>query len=445
MQILNRWEKQGQPLDLVLAEELAQPFAEPRDYQFCRALVYGVVRWRGYLDAILSKYASHPLAKMKPLTLQALRCGLFQLLGMDRVPASAAINETVELLKEVGQPRWLTGFVNGILRRCNRERASLPPPGALTEHYPDWPRFELLSHPDWLFGRWVKRYGAGRAEAICRANNAEAGLTLRIVGGNMETLSYRLREAGIAAEIGKFAPNALRLPDYRGLVSALPGYDEGYFQVQDEAAQLVALLMGALGSGRYLDACAGLGGKTTHLGEMLEEGGQLVAVEPEPRRLTLLADNLQRLHLSGRVEIFAGALAQMTARAGEKFHGILIDAPCSGLGVIRRHPDIRWNRQDTDLLRYQVRQLTLLEEAAALLAPGGHLVYVTCSTEPEENEQVVERFLTEHQGFTVVDGREFMPPTAGELVDPNGFFHSLPDQGLDGFFAARLQHRVAAR
>jgi len=440
VQILSRWEREGLPLDLVMVEELSRPFADPRDYQFCRALVYGVVRWLGYLDAILARYASHPLVKMKPLTRQALRCGLFQLLGMDRVPASAAINETVNLLKEAGQPRWLTGFVNGILRRCNRELAMLPKPGGASADFPDWPKYGLLSHPEWLYARWVRRYGPDLAEAICRADNVEADLILRVAGGRKrEDLPVRLREAGIAAVAGKYAPGALRLSDYRGAVGTLPGYREGLFQVQDEAAQLISPIMGPLGRGRYLDACAGLGGKTTQLAESLPAGGELIAVEPEPRRLALLGENLQRLGLNAQVETFAGTLAQLAGRGGEQFRGILVDAPCSGLGVIRRHPDIRWNRQEGDLSRYQAGQLSLLREAAAMLAPGGIMVYATCSLEPEENEQVIERFLDGQTELRVDDCREFLPPGARMFVGTDGFFRTRPDQGLDGFFSARLK------
>jgi len=438
--ILNLWESRGTPLDLVVAEELRQPLADHRENQFCRALVYGVARWRGYLDELLTRYAKHPLAKMKPLLRQALRCGLYQLVAMDRVPPSAAINETVQLLKEAGEPRWLTGFANGVLRRLSRELDNLPSPGASVEFFPDWPRPALLSHPDWLYHRWCRRYGMETAEVLCRANNQEPRLTLRVTArSSREALLGRLRAAGFAAVYGPFAPASLLLENFRGPVTALPGFAEGFFQVQDEAAQLVSLLMGKLSNGRYLDACAGLGGKTTHLAELLPEGGHLVAVEPEERRLDLLADNLQRLGLTGRVETLPGTLAQLVDKGGEKFLGILVDAPCSGLGVIRRHPDIRWNRGVEDLTRFQALQLAILGQAIDLLAPDGVLVYATCSTEPEENEQVVERFQKGHPDLTIEDCSRFLPDSARELVDPAGFFRSRPDQGLDGFFAARLR------
>lgn len=438
--ILRRWENEGVPLDLVMAEAMRQPFAEPRDLQFCRALVCGVVCWRGYLDALLAKLSSHPVKQMKPLTRQALLCGIYQLLFMDRVPASAAINETVKLLREAGQPRWLTGFVNGILRRVSRELSTLVRPGDLAGVDGGWTHHDLFSHPQWLYERWVGRYGERGALDICRANNAEAALTLRVTArlGRNDLLA-KLDAAGIVAEAGRFAPMAVALPGYRGAIPSLPGYEEGWFQVQDEAAQLVVPLLGVVGEGRWLDACAGLGGKTTQLAELAGSGASVVAVEPEARRFELLGANLTRLKMRSVVEILAGTIADLAAGSSRQFRGILVDAPCSGVGVIRRHPDIRWNRREVELARYQTGQLALLDQAAALLAPGGVLVYATCSTEPEENELVVERFLAEHQDFLVEGCREYLPVAAQEFVGSDGFLRTRPDQGVDGFFAARLK------
>lgn len=438
--VLEQWERKGVPVDLLVEEELRQPFADRRDSQLCRALIYGVIRWLGYLDWVLVKYSKHPLEQMKPLTRQALRTALYQLVFMDRVPVSAAINETVKILKKNRQPSWLTGFANGLLRRVSRELDTLPKPGqageaGIASHC-------LFSHPHWLYERWAKRYTTGRTEAICRANNQEAELCLRVLVSRDDYID-KLAAAGIAAVRGGYAPYAVVLPGYRGRVLELPGYAEGLFMVQDEAAQLAAGLLGtSLAAGSYLDACAGLGGKTVYLAAMLVPGAALLAVEPDRRRAGLLAENLRRLGLDRAVETFEGRLEALPEREGQGFDGILIDAPCSGLGVIRRHPDIRWNRQSADLQRYRDMQLDLLKEAARRLAAGGVLVYITCSSEPEENEQVVETFLAAHPGFTSEDCRGYLPAAAGELVDAQGFFRTMPDQGLDGFFGARLRENT---
>ncbi|MDF1578466.1 MAG: 16S rRNA (cytosine(967)-C(5))-methyltransferase RsmB [Desulfurivibrionaceae bacterium] len=435
--ILEEWQGQATSLDLLVEKALRRPFTDHRDNQLCRALAYGVVRRLGYLDALLARYSNHPLRKMKPLTRQALRIGLYQLLFMDRVPASAAINETVKLLKERGQPRWLTGFVNGLLRRLDRERAALPRQDQTGGR--DFAPYELLSHPRWLYDRWLGRYGADRTASLCQANNREAGLCLRTAGISRDEFIDRLAAAGIRGEKGVFSPQAVLLPDFRSAVPDLPGYGEGFFQVQDEAAQLAAGILGpSLAGGRYLDGCAGLGGKTCLLAERLAKDASLLAVEPDRRRYELLGANLARMDLAGKVATLRGALEDLGPENDQGFRGILVDAPCSGLGVIRRHPDIRWNRQPADLARYRSQQLALLNQAARLLAPAGIVVYLTCSTEPEENEQVVEEFLAGRPDFRVEDCRAYLPEPAAELVDGQGFFHTLPDQGLDGFFGARL-------
>ncbi len=433
--VLEQWEEQTVSIDLLLERELRRPFNDPRDGQLCRALVYGTVRWLGYLDWVLARYSKHPLKKMKPMTRQTLRTGCYQLLFMDRIPASAAINEAVGILKANGQPRWLTGFVNGVLRRINREQDSLPVPCRSGQQGIE--EYDLFSHPRWLYERWCRRLGLERTTQICLANNRQAALSLRVIGVAREDYLEKLAQAGIAAKKSLYATQAVVLEEYKGLVSELPGYDTGAFQVQDEAAQLATGLMGdLLPAGRYLDGCAGLGGKTTHLAEMLPPDATLLAVEPEQHRYELLGENLRRLGLDGRVETVCGRLEDIDAK--DKFDGILIDAPCSGLGVIRRHPDIRWNRKEGGLARYQTGQLALLDRAAGLLEKGGVLVYITCSTEPEENELVVEKFLVGHPGFSVDDCRSYLPEQASSLVDEQGFFRTMSDQGLDGFFGARL-------
>lgn len=424
--------QKGQPVDQVFDRQQAgQSSGDPRDAQLAMAMVYGVLRWQGYLDQVIAGFSSHSLAKMKPLTLAALRVGAYQLLFMDRVPPSAAINETVQALKAAGQPKWLTGFVNGVLRAVVRGKEQVLPTTSREALF--------LSHPAWLIARWRQRYGDEVTEAICHANNEQPSLVLRINTRRTTQQTYlqTLAEEGIEAEANIYAPDAVRLVGYRGGVTDLPGYDEGLFQVQDEAAQLATLLLGNLGAGCYLDGCAGLGGKTSHLAQLLPPGSEVVAVEPHSGRRKLLRENLKRLGLAAT--IFAGELQNFAQGQPPPFLGILIDAPCSGLGVVGRQPDIRWQRHDSDLPRYAARQQALLAQASSVLEPGGILVYATCSTEPEENEEVVSDFLANHPDFALADARPLLPVQAQTLVDAQGCLRTLPHQGLDGFFAARLE------
>lgn len=443
LEILASWQEKPSSIDLLMERVLnRQPTIDPRDSQLTMALVYGVLRWQGYLDWLLAAHASHPLAKMKPATLQALRIGLFQLLFLDRVPPSAAINETIEALRQKKQPKWLLGFVNGVLRALARQLENLPRPGSAGAA--ELPFAARCSHPPWLLARWCQRYGEEATLELCRLNNTPAPLCLR---ANREwttpaELLATLRQAGLPAEAGRLAPEAIRIPEYHGRISALPGFQTGLFQVQDEIAQLIGHLLGPFKSGRYLDGCAGLGGKTSHLAQLLPAGSELLAVEPEPRRATLLQANLARLGLGKKVTVFKGTLAALASQEPEPFHAILIDAPCSGLGVVRRHPDIRWNRQPEDLRRFPTLQLALLAEAAQLLTPRGYLVYATCSMEPEENEEVINAFLASHADFIPIDCRHFLPAAAAELVGADGFCRSRPQGDIsDGFFAARLQRK----
>lgn len=429
------WEKSTEPLDQLLDNTVSGAgLDDPRDKQLVMALVYGVVRWQGYLDASIQKFSSHPVTKMKPLTLVALRIGLYQLVFLDRVPESAAINETVQALKLSRQPKWITGFVNGVLRAMVRQRGDLGVPDESAA---------VLSHPPWLVARWELLFGKERTRQICWINNTPPPLIVRVNSRRIPVDDWMvlLRENGIECVRGLFAPEAVRINNFQGTVTALPGYEQGMFAVQDEAAQLVTPLLAPFVSVGYLDGCAGLGGKTLHLAQLVPEGAKVVAVDPSLKRQGLLKDNLQRLG-GPEIEIHGVILQEFAKQRQGGFAGVLVDAPCSGLGVIRRQPDIRWKRSMEALQGYQARQLELLRAAAVLVERGGVLVYATCSIDPMENDEVIERFLVAHPEFSLTSALEYLPEAAKGFCDGNGFFKTTPEQGMDGFFAARLQKTV---
>ena len=402
-------------------------------------LVYGVLRQRHYLQTLIRRLCRHPLAKLEPFVLHSLEIGLYQLFVLDRIPESAAVNETVKAVKAAGLPQRLQGFVNGVLRESIRQRGHLP--DNLTD--PETGR-SYLNHPPWLTERWSRHFGEAEMRRICAANTAEPSLVIKINTAKTTREHYRLllERAGIGCREGRFARQALILPEYRGAITQLPGYGDGLFLVQDEATQLAPLLLGPfLQDGRYLDACAGVGGKTASLVEMEGQLGlRIVALEPDESRHTRMADNLQRLHPHSSCTIRRCTLQDYAVTGERTFHGVLVDAPCSGTGVTGRHPDIRWNRREEDLPRYQTTQLDILSAAAPLVAGHGVLVYATCSLEPEENQDVVEQFLAAHPDFARTDPAPLLPPAASRLVD-DGYFRSLPDGAIDGFFAARLIRR----
>ena len=439
IEVLLQWEKEGGPVDS-LVKTFSSGLTDPRDHYLLKTLVYGVLQNSTLLDFILQQFARQPLNRLKKSVLLCLRLGLYQLLFLDRIPPPIAINETVALLNRRTLPKQLTGLVNAILRNVLRKQEK-----------GNWQPFDIddpvvrWSHPAWLVDRWRDRYGNQLATRVCQGNNEQPPLVLRVNGRKIDRTQYLdlLHRSDIAARTGCFSPDAVYLLDHRGSPEKLPGYGEGFFQVQDEGAQLISYLLEPLTDGFYLDCCAGLGGKTGHLAQLLPAGGRLVAIEPHPERQELFSENMERLEISG-IELFRGSLQEYRSgdKCGRLFNGILLDAPCSGLGVIRRHPEIRWNRKPEDLAIYQRQQLELLNLATGLLGPGGVLVYATCSTEPEENEEVVQRYLASQPEMLLENGGQRLPAAARCLVNDKGYFQTVPGQTeLDGFFGAVLRRK----
>lgn len=401
-----------------------------RDRGLCRELVYGVLRHRQNLDRALALLSSTPLKKIDPFLRTVLAVGLYQIFFLDRIPESAAVNEAVNSCRAKRKPpvpKRLQGFVNGVLRSAVRRREELQ-----EKMLTDGSGQLILNHPQWLTDRWRKRLGEEKTIEICTVDNALPLLTLRINSSKIDRDSYaaQLTAQGIAVRPGQFSPDALLLPN-GAVVEELPGYDEGLFQVQDQAAQLASRLLAPFTATTCLDACAGLGGKTGHILQLFPQSA-VHAVEPEPFR----AEKLQAL-ASPRLTRYTVDLLTLDPHSLPPCERILVDAPCSGLGVLGRQPDIRWNRRPEDVTVWQEQQLALLSRAALFAADNAVLVYATCSTEPEEDEDVVKRFLAGHPEFHLTSAASILPQSARELTRGD-FFAPLPQEEIDGFFAARL-------
>jgi 16S rRNA (cytosine967-C5)-methyltransferase len=412
-----------------------------KDRGLAMQLVYGVLRKRQSLDRILEILSTTPLVKLEPFIHQALAVALYQIFFLERIPDSAAVNEAVKSCKVKKIPKRLHGFVNGVLRQAIRQRGSLEKAAQTSKS-----GRKILNHPEWLSGRWQDNFGAAETEKLCAINNLEPPLTLRInrAKTSMELFCKRLDDQNVFHQPGRYAAHALVLPRYQGSIVDIAGFDEGLFQVQDEAAQLATTLLAPFTTaGIYLDACAGLGGKTSHLLEFAQHYSfRLHAAEPEQFRTAKLEENISRLFNelpAERLTLHKKSLLQLLPQDLDNlFDGVLVDAPCSGTGVIRRQPDIRWNRSEGDIISYQQQQLTLLSHGARLLRPGGILVYASCSIEPEENGELIELFLQQHSHFSLTDCAPLLPPGCKNLVAEN-FFRPLPSLHIDGFFAARMQ------
>lgn len=433
---LHQLDKSNTPLPVLLQQHCNTHQLSGADRGLAMNLIYGVLRHRQYLEVILARLCRQPLKKMHPLLRHGLTVGLYQLIFLSRIPESAAVNETIKGIRGAKAPQRLFGFANGVLRQFLRLRDELPGPDDLDEH-----NRPFLNHPEWMTTRWAKAFGKEEMYAICRCNNKKQSLTLRLNSDEISIDEFlrRCLSNKIEARPGKFAPASIIVPGYQGNISSLPGYDDNLFQVQGEAAQLATLLLQPfVHNGRYLDACAGLGGKTSHLLQLItSSNGSLTAVEPQVHRHEMLQQTLAGPSQSEQLRIFRGTLQDYSRSEPQLFDGILLDAPCSGTGVTGRQPDIRWRRTMDDIRRYAIIQLELLRSAAGLLKPGGVLVYATCSLEPEENDHIVSTFIDESDFFSMDDVTFYLPASAESLVHGK-YFHPRPSNGIDGFFAARL-------
>lgn len=406
----------------------------PRDRRFSSRLVFEVVRHRRLIDHLLDGFLRRPggvSAEMRNI----LRIGVCQLFFMDGVPDRAAVHSTVELARgRYGS--GMASLANAVLRKIQASRgieALSPEPedaGGLAVRH---------SFPDFMVRRWLARFGPGEAGELLEAMNLHPPLTMRVNSraADRDSLAERLAGEGVNAWATHYAASGLVLGPDRPL-EEIEAFRRGLFSIQDEAFQLIGELLPVSPGQIMLDAFAGLGGKSTHLAQRVDDHSRIVAADLSRGKLFRLKEEADRLGLKSIRTIQANALNPPFRE--KSFDAILLDVPCTGTGVIRRRPDIKWNRREEDLSRLQADQIRFLEEAAAMVKPGGSILYATCSLEPEENQQVVMHFLEKNDIFHPVDlagGR--VPP---DLVTPEGFFQSLPHRhGMDGAFAALLCSR----
>ncbi len=440
LRVLERVERARAYADLTLRAALARSALSSRDRALTTELVYGTLRWRGRLDFLLSHVLTRGIEKLEPLVLSCLRLGAYQLLFSERIPASAAIDEAVRCARAAGAER-ATGLVNAVLRRLQQEQPRI----ALPELHVD-PLGHLvhaLSLPTWIAERWLTRYGPDFTAALVTAQNYVPPTSVRvnIRQTTPEALLAELRERFPEAQHCRFAPDSLFLGRGSGDPARDPAFLEGRYTIQDEAAQLVVALLDPQPGEHVLDTCAAPGGKATAISERIGESGEVVAVDRHTRRLDLLRRDTRRLQLSNIHTHISDATQALPPanRSGMLFDRALVDAPCSGLGTLRRNPDARWRVDPDDAERLAQLQYALLARAGEALRPGGTLVYSTCTLLREENEDVVERFLNKQSQFHLV-AKDALPATVQNFIEADGFFRSYPHlHDCDGFFAARLE------
>ncbi|MEB0107168.1 16S rRNA (cytosine(967)-C(5))-methyltransferase RsmB [Pseudomonas sp. MH9.3] len=403
---------------------------EDRDRGFTQDLAFGTARWQPRLSALAARLLQKPFKAADADVEALLLVGLYQLL-YTRVPAHAAIGETVGCADKLKKP-WAKALLNAVLRRAQRESETLL---AELEHDP----VVRTAHPRWL-QKSLKAFWPEHWEAICAANNAHPPMILRVNRRHHRRDAYLqlLTDAGIAAAACVYSIDGIVL-EAAADVRSLPGFADGWISVQDEAAQLAANLLDLAPGQRVLDACCAPGGKTCHILEVEKDLAGVVAVDLEAKRLVRVRENLARLGLSAEL-IAADGRDTATWWDGKPFQRILLDAPCSATGVIRRHPDIKLTRQADDIAALAVLQGQLLDALWPTLEVGGILLYATCSTLPTENTEVIQAFLARTSGARELD----LATTAG-IKQPHGRQLLAQEGGHDGFYYAKLIKIAAAR
>lgn len=433
---------EGSYSDLALDAELEkQTGLDPRDRALATELVYGVLRQQGRVDYALGKFCRQPLAKLEGRVRCLLRLGAYQILCLDRIPPSAAVNTTVELARKQNLER-ATGFINGVLRGLLRGQGSLIWPDPLRDP------LGYLTHgcslPAWLAGRWQKEFGREQAIELAEALLKPAPLTLRVntLCADPEELLARIQMVDPDARRCQYAAEGIRLSRSAALAELAPQT----FQVQDQASMLIPHLLAPRPGEQILDACAAPGGKTTQLAALTGNQARIMALDLHPHRLKLLQAGVERLHCQGVSARVWDLTRPPDFIPPASCDRVLLDAPCSGLGVLRRNPEARWLRQASDIPTLAQLQLRLLSNVAPLVRPGGSLVYSLCTMTPEETTEVVAAFLDRHPEFQGEDLHARLPDAWHALLDQQGCLRTLPQRhdDMDAFFAVVLQKRGPA-
>ncbi len=440
LKILNLLDRDNHTLDHEIERAFDQNrFFSRRDRAFIHALVYGVLRWRARIDWIVDHFSKTRFDKIDPRVLNILRLGLIQILFLDKIPTSAAVDTSVQLTKSFASP-WVAGFVNAVLRKSatEYERIDFPDP----RKQPVLALAVKKSFPEWIIHRWLNRFGSEETIALCDVINKIPPITIRTntLTATRAQLIQSLQHQAQGILPTSYAPEGITFAAPSVPIQELDAFAKGWFQVQDEASQMVTSLLGPQPGETILDACAGLGGKTGHMAQLMQNRGSVVAMDRDGAKLIKLSQEMQRLGITivqTRIHDLNHALSPDLI---DFFDRILLDAPCSGLGVLRRNPDIKWKRKEANLDVYQKRQVTFLDTLANFVKPGGVIMFAVCSMEPEETDHVVTQFLKRHSNFSVDRCTSDFPPQANPVIDEMGYLRTYPHiNNTDGFFATTLK------
>lgn len=430
IKILNRVERTDAYLDKMLESIMKVTDVSEVDKGLMFEIVHGVIRFKNRLDWVISGFYHGNYYKSEINMKNALRVAVYQILLLDKVPEYAAVNESVEFIKRLNGDK-AANLVNAVLRSIIRSKAEI--------RYPDVSQDSLAylsvyySHPNWMVKRWLTRFGFEDTEKLLISNNQIPDVTIRINRSKIEPVRFLslLENAGIKYQGSEYIDYFVRIKDYFEL-SKLDYFREGYYSVQDESASLPTILLQPQPGERVIDLCAAPGGKSTHIGELMRGEGKIIAVDKFDYKLKLIKESCTRLGISN-IDCIASDASMLKIEPADK---ILADVPCSGLGVLRKKPDIKWKREIEDITQLVKFQNAILENAASLLKPGGVVVYSTCTTEPEENFNLIQEFLKKHTDFYIDNASKYVNQA---LVNSNGCVETFTyKHHMDGSFAVRL-------
>ncbi len=400
-----------------------------------RGIVYGVLENQIYIDYILGKASKIKLKKIHPKILTILRMGIYQMIFMDRIPNSAAVNESVNLAKKHGH-KGTIGFVNGVLRNINRNKEDFSK--IHTKNKAEYISIKY-SHPKWMVDRWIKEFGEDFTENLARENNSKPDLNIRVntLKTKKETLKESLLDKGFLVREGIYARDSLIIENPNRITS-LKEFKAGHFFIQDETSSLVGQIMDPKPGSIVLDVCSAPGGKASHLAEKMENKGRVLSRDIHLNKLEIIRANAERLGID-IIETKISDARKRDESLVDIADYLLVDAPCSGFGLIRRKPEIKWNRKEKDIKDLADLQYEILNNVKDYLKKGGVLVYSTCTIENEENINMVKRFLNENKDFSLVSLENNIESDENITSLKDGYVQFYPNiHGTDGFFIAKM-------
>lgn len=408
---------------------------DPKEEGLVREIVYGVLENDLYLEHIISKASKLPMKKIHPKILLILKIGIYQLVFMNNIPTSAAVNESVKLAKIYGH-KGTVGFVNGVLRNISRNK----------EQYleiDDEDRVSYISikysHPKWLVERWIKEFGLEFTERLCRENNTHAKLNIRVntLKTNKEELRSSLEKYGFLISEGRYSDDIL-IVENPVRITETEEYKSGFFTIQDESSALVANIMNPKENSLVIDLCSAPGGKATHIAQKMNNNGKIISMDIYEHKIKLIEENAKRLGIH-IIETYVDDATKFNKSFENIADYVLLDAPCSGFGLIRRKPEIKWYRKESDIEELVNIQKSILNNAKRYLKTGGILVYSTCTIEKDENINMINGFLKENDNFKLISFEGLVKGLENEESIKEGYIQLFPHvHNTDGFFIAKM-------